>query len=198
MNRERRPQASRKRRLARLTLFGAAGALALAAPSFPGFVDLPKDDALRATARWTPSTAFSMSAWRSRYTSAQTALHDFVHRSDPTPPAPAQRDFIDTFIRQIALVLDRQRLREAEQAAKLVAGSERLSKTLLNSISHEMRTPITAIASAASSLSEGSGKGSPEFQQAMKKRNAIEGTQSELVRAHGARRARLMGTRFLV
>ena len=87
MNRERRPQASRKRRLARLTLFGAAGALALAAPSFPGFVDLPEDDALRATARWTPSTAFSMSAWRSRYTSAQTALHDFVHRSDPTPPA---------------------------------------------------------------------------------------------------------------
>ena len=30
----------------------------------------------------------------------------------------------------------------------------------------------------------------PEFKQAMKKRNAIEGTQSELVRAHGARRAR--------
>jgi transposase len=30
----------------------------------------------------------------------------------------------------------------------------------------------------------------PEFKEAMKKRNAIEGTQSELVRAHGARRAR--------
>ena len=33
----------------------------------------------------------------------------------------------------------------------------------------------------------------PEFKQAMKKRNAIEGTQSELVRAHGARRARYRG-----
>jgi transposase len=32
-----------------------------------------------------------------------------------------------------------------------------------------------------------------EFKQAMKKRNAIEGTQSELVRAHGARRARYRG-----
>ena len=33
----------------------------------------------------------------------------------------------------------------------------------------------------------------PEFKQAMKNRNAIEGTQSELVRAHGARRARYRG-----
>jgi len=33
----------------------------------------------------------------------------------------------------------------------------------------------------------------PEFQEAMKNRNGIEGTQSELVRAHGARRARYRG-----
>ena len=33
----------------------------------------------------------------------------------------------------------------------------------------------------------------PEFKQAMRNRNAIEGTQSELVRAHGARRARYRG-----
>ncbi len=32
-----------------------------------------------------------------------------------------------------------------------------------------------------------------EFQEAMKNRNAIEGTQSELVRAHGARQARYRG-----
>ncbi|MCX5914472.1 MAG: transposase [Deltaproteobacteria bacterium] len=33
----------------------------------------------------------------------------------------------------------------------------------------------------------------PEFKEARKKRNGIEGTQSELVRAHGARRARYRG-----
>ena len=33
----------------------------------------------------------------------------------------------------------------------------------------------------------------PEFKQRMKHRNAIEGTQSELVRAHGLRRARYRG-----
>ena len=35
----------------------------------------------------------------------------------------------------------------------------------------------------------------PEFKEEMKKRNAIEGTQSELIRAHGARRARYRGIR---
>ncbi len=35
----------------------------------------------------------------------------------------------------------------------------------------------------------------PEFKQRMKHRNAIEGTQSELVRAHGLRRARYPGLR---
>ena len=70
------------------------------------------------------------------------------------PLTTEQRDLLDAFVRQIALVLDRQRLRDAEQQAKLVAESERLSKTLLNSISHEIRTPIAAITSAASSLSK--------------------------------------------
>jgi two-component system, OmpR family, sensor histidine kinase KdpD len=84
-----------------------------------------------------------------------------------TPLAPAQRDVLDAFVRHVALVLDRQRLRDAEQQAKLVAESERLSKTLLNSISHEIRTPIAAITSAASSLGEGAGNGPAEFQQVM-------------------------------
>jgi len=63
-----------------------------------------------------------------------------------------QRNLLDSFLRQIALVLDRQRLREAETEAKLLAESERLGKTLLNSVSHELRTPLAAITSAASGL----------------------------------------------
>jgi two-component system sensor histidine kinase KdpD len=74
---------------------------------------------------------------------------------------------LDAFVRQIALVLDRQRLRDAEQQAKLVAESERLSKTLLNSISHEIRTPIAAITSAAGNLSETCGAGAGEFERTM-------------------------------
>lgn len=73
---------------------------------------------------------------------------------DAAPLPPAQRDLLDAFIRQIALVLDRQRLRDAETQAKLLAESERLGKTLLNSVSHELRTPLAAISSAVSGLRE--------------------------------------------
>lgn len=63
-----------------------------------------------------------------------------------------QRNLLDNFLQQIALVMDRQRLRETEAQAGLVAESERLGKTLLNSVSHELRTPLAAITSAASGL----------------------------------------------
>ena len=42
--------------------------------------------------------------------------------------------------------------RNAEMKAKLLVESERLGRTLLNSVSHEFRTPIAAITSAANSL----------------------------------------------
>ena len=71
---------------------------------------------------------------------------------DPAPLAPAQRDLLDAFVRQIALVFDRERLREAETQAKLLAESERLGTMLLNSVSHELRTPLAAISSVASGL----------------------------------------------
>jgi two-component system sensor histidine kinase KdpD len=86
---------------------------------------------------------------------------------DAAPLAADQRDLLDAFVRQIALVLDRQRLRDAEQQAKLVAESEHLSKTLLNSISHEIRTPIAAITSAASNLAEACVGCAGEFQRTM-------------------------------
>ena len=71
---------------------------------------------------------------------------------DPTPLPPAQRDLLDAFIRQIALVFDRERLRDAETQAKFLAESERMGTMLLNSVSHELRTPLAAISSVASGL----------------------------------------------
>jgi two-component system sensor histidine kinase KdpD len=65
-----------------------------------------------------------------------------------------QRNLLESFVRQIALVTDRQRLRDAEINAKLLTQSEQLGRTLLNSVSHELRTPIAAIISAASGLRE--------------------------------------------
>ncbi len=71
---------------------------------------------------------------------------------DPASLSPAQRDLLDAFTRQIALVFDRERLRDAEIQAKFLAESERLGTMLLNSVSHELRTPLAAISSVASGL----------------------------------------------
>jgi two-component system sensor histidine kinase KdpD len=66
----------------------------------------------------------------------------------------AQRDLLEAFARQAALVLDRVALRATAEQSKLVAESERLSNALLNSISHELRTPLAAITSATNALVE--------------------------------------------
>jgi two-component system sensor histidine kinase KdpD len=59
---------------------------------------------------------------------------------------------LETFINQIALVIERELLDEAAQQSAMMRESERLYTTLLNSISHELRTPIASIKGAASGL----------------------------------------------
>ena len=78
----------------------------------------------------------------------------------------AQRDLLETFARQAALVLDRVELRTAAEQARLLAESEKFSRTLLNSISHELRTPLAASTSAASALAA-AGAATPEQRRAL-------------------------------
>jgi two-component system sensor histidine kinase KdpD len=63
-----------------------------------------------------------------------------------------QELLLETFINQVSMVVERELLDEAAEQSAMLQESERLYTTLLNSISHELRTPITTIAGAASSL----------------------------------------------
>ncbi|HEY3290158.1 MAG TPA: ATP-binding protein, partial [Anaerolineae bacterium] len=65
-----------------------------------------------------------------------------------------QQMLLETFARQVALAIERERLDEAAEHTRVVLESERLYKTLLNSVSHELRTPIATITGAASSLQD--------------------------------------------
>ncbi|MDB6028943.1 MAG: kdpD [Verrucomicrobiales bacterium] len=78
------------------------------------------------------------------------------------------QNLLEAFTRQAALVIDRQRLQEYAEKNRLFAESERLGKNLLDSISHEMRTPIAAITTAVSSLSDSNDPGSVEMQHELK------------------------------
>jgi two-component system sensor histidine kinase KdpD len=63
-----------------------------------------------------------------------------------------QEVLLETFMSQIALVIERELLDEAAEQSAMLRESERLYTVLLNSISHELRTPIATIKGASSSL----------------------------------------------
>lgn len=65
-----------------------------------------------------------------------------------------QEDLFNSFLEQIINALEREYLNEAAKKSLLSAESEKLYKTLFNSISHELKTPLTTIISAASSFNE--------------------------------------------
>jgi len=110
-------------------------------------------------------------------------------------PSLQQRSLLESFIQQIALVLDRQRLSEADQTAKLLEESERLSKALINSISHELRTPIAAITSAASGLEDLIRQDNPplrraltgEIREASRRLNRLVGNLLDMTRLEAGR-----------
>lgn len=75
-------------------------------------------------------------------------------RSVSELPSPDSRQLLDTYATQIAFALERNRLAEQSQQAELDIRTERLRSSLLSTVSHDLRTPLAAIAGAASSLIE--------------------------------------------
>ncbi len=64
----------------------------------------------------------------------------------------AERQLLETFAAQIALLIERARLTREAESAKIEEGSRRLQKTLLDSVSHEFKTPLSVIATATERL----------------------------------------------
>lgn len=75
---------------------------------------------------------------------------------DNEQPSFDQQNLLDTFILQIAVSVERDYLNEAAIKTFAMSESEKLYKTLFNSISHELKTPITAIISASSNINDNS------------------------------------------
>ena len=63
-----------------------------------------------------------------------------------------ERELLETFAVQIAALVERYRLIEGASQARLAAESERLHRTLLDSVSHELKTPLAVIEAATDGL----------------------------------------------
>ncbi len=70
--------------------------------------------------------------------------------------SPDQRRTLDAFVNQVALAIEGARLTEQARQAELLEATEKLQAALLNSISHDLRTPLVSITGALSSLDEDS------------------------------------------
>jgi two-component system sensor histidine kinase KdpD len=64
------------------------------------------------------------------------------------PPTIEQRELLDAFAAQLALFVNKERALEESRAAQVARQSQKLQKTLFDSVSHELKTPLAAISGA--------------------------------------------------
>ena len=74
--------------------------------------------------------------------------------SSRLPLTISQRKLLDAFAGQVALAIERCNLAVESEKIRLQMETERLRNTLLSAVSHDLRTPLTAITGAASLLVE--------------------------------------------
>ncbi len=67
---------------------------------------------------------------------------------------PEQRRLLESFASQTALAVERAQLDEQARQAHLLRATEKLQTALLDSISHDLRTPLVSITGALSTLQE--------------------------------------------
>lgn len=77
-------------------------------------------------------------------------------RHPEAPLEPDQRHMLETFATQLAIALERAALASQAEAARREAETEQVRSSLLSCVSHDLRTPLAAIAGAASTLVDGS------------------------------------------
>jgi two-component system, OmpR family, sensor histidine kinase KdpD len=66
--------------------------------------------------------------------------------------SPHSRRLLDAFVTQISLAMERVHLAEQAEQVQILQARESLEQALLNSISHDLRTPLVSIIGALSSL----------------------------------------------
>jgi two-component system sensor histidine kinase KdpD len=75
-----------------------------------------------------------------------------VHTAQEMPLTLAQRDLVESYAAQLALLVEREQLRAVGEREKLLAESDKLHRALLDGVSHELKTPLAVLGAAAENL----------------------------------------------
>lgn len=78
--------------------------------------------------------------------------HLRVELSKGSTLTSSETQLLEAFADQLAIVIERERLKQLAAQAQLSVEAERLRKTLLDCVSHELKTPIAAIGAASQEL----------------------------------------------
>lgn len=132
---------------------------------------VPPDDVLepieRAAAQWAIDNGLPAGRGSSTLTSSEWLFHPLattgcvigvlgISRNDALDPIRSdQLPLLMSLLDQAAIALDRMRLEEAALHARHVEERDRLRAALLSSVSHDLRTPLTMILSAAQAIRRG-------------------------------------------
>lgn len=152
------------------TTFGRKVNMLLPAPNQPlqivGEDDIGLEDNERAVATWAfehgqPAgrDTDTLPAAKMRFLPLRTArgiLGVMGIAPDPSNRklSPTQRRLLDTFTSLAATAIERALLADQAQHAQVIQATEDLQNALLNSISHDLRTPLVSITGALTSLQE--------------------------------------------
>jgi two-component system sensor histidine kinase KdpD len=77
---------------------------------------------------------------------------------EESAPTPERRRLMEAFASQASLAIERAQLAEAARQAQVLQATEKLQAALLNSVSHDLRTPLVSITGALSSLEDDGGR----------------------------------------
>lgn len=90
---------------------------------------------------------------------------------------PDQRHLLETFATQTAIALERAKFAAQAERSRMEAESEQLRNAMLSCVSHDLRTPLAAIAGSASTLLENRKRMSDDQQVDLLKSIHDEGTR---------------------
>jgi two-component system, OmpR family, sensor histidine kinase KdpD len=119
--------------------------------------------------------------------------HVQVHWTSSAGIGARQARLLDTAAGQVAVAVERERLRERATAAELLRRTSELKSELLNAVSHDLRTPLSSIIGAAGSMLQPDVEWRPDerreflqtIEQEAQRLNRIVGNLLDLSRIRG-------------